>query len=312
MNKDLNFIAIDFETANSDYSSICQIGLAFFKNGELANKVSQLINPETHFDGYNIGIHEIHPEDVVDAPTFKEYYPVLFEQINNQVLIHHQPFDWTAFCQACEKHALEFPNSYWLDNAAVVRRTWEQFRQKGYGLKNVASFLGIEFKHHDACEDAIAAGLVFTEACSLTERSIEDWANEVEKKRIKAPRKGPSPQRISGELLKQEISDNIDCNNPFFDKKVVISGTYSNWPDRKVLAKIIKDLGADIDSSIGKKTNILCAGNGVGPAKIKKMQANIEAGCDAKIITEVEVIEMLNEAGVKVDNPIEIDIRLVK
>jgi len=48
----------------------------------------------------------------------------------------------------------------WLDTARVARRTWDAVARKGYGLANLASMLGIEFKHHDALEDAKATGLV--------------------------------------------------------------------------------------------------------------------------------------------------------
>ena len=33
----MNFLAIDIETANADYSSICQIGIAEFENGQVVN-----------------------------------------------------------------------------------------------------------------------------------------------------------------------------------------------------------------------------------------------------------------------------------
>ena len=295
MIENLNFVAIDFETANTDYSSICQIGLAFFENGTLVKEESHLINPEAYFDGYNISIHGITEENTKCAPTFKDFFPELCSRIENQVVIHHQPFDKIAYCQACELNRLEMSNTYWLDNAAVVRRTWEEFRQKGYGLKNIANHLGLKFKHHDACEDARTAGYVFIEACKITGKNIEEWTVEVESGKIKPSKKGPSRHRITGDLLKPitEFCDNI--NNPFYGKKVVISGTYTNWPNRKDLAKELKELGADIDSSVSTKTNYLCAGLGVGPSKLKNMQKNIDAGKDAAILCEQEILEILIE-----------------
>ena len=52
-------------------------------------------------------------------------------------------------------------------------------------------------------------------------------------------------------------------------------------------------MGADIDKSIGKYTNYLCAGKGVGPKKYEKMEQKIERGEDAKILSELEIVEML-------------------
>lgn len=300
MDTNLSFVAIDFETANSDYSSICQVGLAFFENGVLIKEESQLINPEMYFDGYNVNIHKIKPEDVEDKPTLYEYYPSLCEKISGKVVIHHQPFDFCAFSQACDRYTLNFPSSFWMDNAAVVRRTWPQFQYKGYGLKNVAKYLGIDFKHHDACEDARTAGLIFIEACNLTGKSIQQWSKDI-RKRIKAQSeevvkitvKKSNNQKITGDLLKADFNHVEKVNNLFFGKKVVISGTYENWPDRKDLARVLKGLGADIDSGVTEKTNILCAGKDSGPKKLVKMHINIDSGKEAMILSENDIIELL-------------------
>ncbi len=55
----MKFLALDVETANADYSSICQIGIAEFENGKVINTWSSLINPESYFDPFNVSIHGI-------------------------------------------------------------------------------------------------------------------------------------------------------------------------------------------------------------------------------------------------------------
>jgi DNA polymerase-3 subunit epsilon len=54
----MKIYAFDFETANPDYSSICQFGLAKFTNGELTDTYETLIDPEEYFDDYNT--NEVH------------------------------------------------------------------------------------------------------------------------------------------------------------------------------------------------------------------------------------------------------------
>ena len=68
----MEFVAIDVEIANADMTSICQISLAKFKDGQLVEEWSQLIDPEDYFDSINIDIHGITEVDVVSAPTFPE------------------------------------------------------------------------------------------------------------------------------------------------------------------------------------------------------------------------------------------------
>ncbi len=101
-----SFLALDVETANADYSSICQIGIAEFVNGQITNKWSTLINPEAYFDPFNVFIHGISEEDVKDAPTFDKIYQELFERISDKITVHHMPFDKIAISRACLENNL--------------------------------------------------------------------------------------------------------------------------------------------------------------------------------------------------------------
>jgi DNA polymerase-3 subunit epsilon len=56
-----------------------------------------------------------------------------------------------------------------------VRHTWSQFSKGGYNLANVARPLDIDFRHHDALQDSVAAGKIVVEACRLTDRVVQDW-----------------------------------------------------------------------------------------------------------------------------------------
>jgi len=68
----MDFIALDVETANADMSSICQIGLADFKNGLLQEEWKTYINPEDFFDGMNVSIHGINEYTVEGYPTLPD------------------------------------------------------------------------------------------------------------------------------------------------------------------------------------------------------------------------------------------------
>src|SRR6202035_3303408 len=74
----MDFVAFDVETANSDFSSICQVGVVVFTGGKIVTKQSILVNPECSFDHRNVAIHGICAEDVSDAPPFAEVFPRLF------------------------------------------------------------------------------------------------------------------------------------------------------------------------------------------------------------------------------------------
>ena len=66
---DINFIAIDFETATSKRASICEVGICVVRNGEIAETRSWLVRPEDNYYQYwNIKVHGIRPQDTENAP----------------------------------------------------------------------------------------------------------------------------------------------------------------------------------------------------------------------------------------------------
>lgn len=243
----MNYLAIDVETANSDYSSLCQIGIAEFKNGEVIDSWSTLINPEEYFDFFNIEIHGIDEDTVKDAPTFKEIYNELNSWLSNRIAVHHMPFDRIAITRACDKYNLTHVQPIWLDSAKIARRTWEQFAYKGYGLSNLAEFLNIEFDHYDALEDAITAGKVVFEASNIFGLTIDEWIDRVGK-----------PLTIyKGGSTKIKLDGNPE--GPFFGEQVVFTGTLSLT--RAEAAKLASELGCNVTSTVTKKTTLLVVGN---------------------------------------------------
>lgn len=177
-----SFFAIDVETANSAMHTICQIGLVEFRDGLEVSARSWLINPRTHFDDYNVRVHGITPERVMGSPHFGEVVDQLADLTHGAVLVCHTHFDRAALAQACSFIQREALACRWLDSALVVRRTWEEFAAKGYGLANVAQYLGISFQHHDALEDARTAGLILLKAIEQSGHPLEEWCSMVGQK----------------------------------------------------------------------------------------------------------------------------------
>lgn len=160
--KKVDFVALDVETANGDIGSICQIGLAAFKDGELSREWSSLINPEEPFSAFNIGIHGITAEDVAEAPTLPEVARTLRAWLNRQIVVCHTLFDQKALTQGFVKYGLPELRCRWLDSCQVARRTWNS--PDGYKLPVICGIIGHTFTHHDALEDAKAAGALILAA----------------------------------------------------------------------------------------------------------------------------------------------------
>jgi len=166
--KKLDFVAVDVETANSDISSICQIGIAVVRSSRIIDVWTQLIDPNDFFDPYNTAIHSIDGNMVRGCPKFEEICDKIAGYLG-EVVVSHTLFDQRALSKAFRKSGKPFYCKTWIDSAQVARRAWpDKYSIRGYNLGNVARDLGIRFRHHDAGEDARAAAEIILKACITT------------------------------------------------------------------------------------------------------------------------------------------------
>ena len=288
----MKFVALDFETANPSLDSICQIGVVVFADGCVVDSWETLVDPEDYFDGWNVSIHGIEESHVVGAPKFPEIFQRLCDLLVGQIVIHHTPFDTAALTRAFEKHDLCEVSCQWLDTARVVRRTWPEFSQRGYGLKNVAKHLGIDFKHHAAQEDARAAGEILIQAIRLTGLTLTDWI-------IRAGK----PIGSSVHDATETYTRDGDPEGVLFGETVVFTGTLSL--PRREMANLAASVGCDVADGVNVSTTLLVVGNQdirvlaghEKSSKHRKAEALQAKGQPIRILTETDFERLIGSAN---------------
>ena len=102
---DLEYVAFDVETTGFNKSDrVVEIGLVAFKNGQLLEEWSTLLNPQRDVGKSNI--HGITASMVSTAPLFQEIVNDIFRIINGRVLVAHQ-FSFDARMLAQELNRLD-------------------------------------------------------------------------------------------------------------------------------------------------------------------------------------------------------------
>lgn len=284
----MDFVAIDVETANANVSSICQIGIARYVNGELTEEWGTLVDPEDYFDDMNIMIHGIEPHMVRGQPTLPLVAPRVCELLSDRVSVCHTHFDRIAVTRAFNKYGLSPISTTWLDSARVARRTWKEFAFSGYGLKNVCDKIGYEFKHHDALEDAKAAGAILNAAIRESQLDISCWLS-----RVNLPI-DPSASSRNGVVHRD--------GNPegdLYGEVLVFTGALEL--SRHAAADLAARVGCEVASGVTKKTTILVVGDQdlkmlVGHEKSSKHRKAEElalAGKPIRIIKESDFQELV-------------------
>ncbi|MCD8180587.1 MAG: 3'-5' exonuclease [Firmicutes bacterium] len=169
MEINMDFVAIDFETATSNYTSVCSLGLCVVENNIVTDRIEILIKPEPfEFNDYNIRIHGITPNMVIDKPTFDEYWPMIKPYLENKTVVaHNADFDVGALCATLEHFNIPFPTFDYLCTVKLSQKAYPEL--KSHKLNNLCDALGIHFHHHQAYDDAYACAEVLI-------RILEDYS----------------------------------------------------------------------------------------------------------------------------------------
>jgi DNA polymerase III subunit epsilon len=150
----MDFVAIDFETANRQPDSACQLAAVVVSQSRIVGEYSWLIRPPTsYFSQFNISIHGIRPSDVRDSPGMDLVWTELSNLLDGQVVMaHNARFDMQVLVASLAAHDIACPSIQFQCTRALARAAWPG--RPAYGLKPLGNWLGISFKHHDALEDA--------------------------------------------------------------------------------------------------------------------------------------------------------------
>ncbi|WP_251553563.1 exonuclease domain-containing protein [Psychrobacillus sp. MER TA 171] len=302
----MDFVAIDFETANSLRTSACSVGIVVVRNGEIIEEVQTLINPLSEFNYYNTKIHGITDYMVQDAPTFQEFWPQLKPYIDQQTIIaHNASFDIGVLKESVNRCYEEQPQFQYACSYRIAKKIWPDLYN--HKLSTVANYLSIQFKHHDALEDARAAALITIEAMKKTRTSSLKEMSLLHKIKVNSSldtKKAPSRVKKSKEdmALPFIVPDNIEKNtrHPFYGANIVFTGKMDSMT-RSNAAKYAADRGATCKGAVDIDTNFLVVGDqalmkyveGVKSSKMQKAEDLIQKGIPLEIVGEQDFLRLV-------------------
>ena len=171
-----DFVAIDFETANQQPSSVCSVGTVMVRDGQIVDTFYSLIQPEPNYYSYFCQrVHGITQSDTDDAPVFSKVWQQLEERIVEvffpdaqdtddlrqriaaiPFVAHNARFDEGCLKAAFRVYQMDYPDYRFYDTLTASRR------QFGHSLPNhqlhtVAAACGYDLqRHHHALADAEA------------------------------------------------------------------------------------------------------------------------------------------------------------
>ena len=159
---EMNFAAIDFETANECPSSVCSVGVVIVRDGTMADRFYSLINPEPgYYKWFCCRVHGLTEEDTCNAPVFPEVWSRIAPKIEGLPLVaHNARFDEGCLKAAFRTYQMDYPGYTFYDTLAASR-SYFGHSLANHQLQTVAAACGYDLtRHHHALADAKACAVI--------------------------------------------------------------------------------------------------------------------------------------------------------
>ncbi len=171
--KSLDYIAIDFETANQNGSSAISVGLVRYINGREADNIYERICPPTDYfvQEWIDKIHHLTYADVKEYPKFPEVWdkkiiPFIEKTPGLPLVAHNAKFDMSVIWDACNYYHHKLPGYNYFCSLQLSKKVWPELEK--HALTFLGQKFGIEYLAHDALEDSRTCGLIVNLAAQKT------------------------------------------------------------------------------------------------------------------------------------------------
>ncbi|MDI6804143.1 MAG: 3'-5' exonuclease [Bacteroidota bacterium] len=154
----MNFLAIDFETADYQPDSACAIGLVRVENEKIVAREAHLINPPRRSMVFTY-IHGITLADVMHSPKFKDVWGKIDHLLKDIdfFVAHNAGFDKGVLYACCATSGLPLPATEFECTMRLARKIWKIHPTK---LPDVCRRFDISLNHHDAASDSEACARI--------------------------------------------------------------------------------------------------------------------------------------------------------
>lgn len=171
-----DFVAIDFETANGEPSSVCSVGIVIVQHGQVADRFYSLIHPEPdYYSWYCQRVHGISATDTERAPSFPTVWAEVEEHIRRvftaellpfceppavPFVVHNARFDEGCLRAVFKTYQMDYPDYHFVDTLRASRRHFGR-SLPNHQLQTVAAVCGYDLtRHHHALADAEACAAI--------------------------------------------------------------------------------------------------------------------------------------------------------
>ena len=158
----MDFVAIDFEIANNEPSSICSVGIVVVREGRVQQRVHRLVRPVPNYYMYhNTRVHGMTRRDT----DFQVGFPLVWRELQPlfaglPFVAHNASFEQRCLKAVHEAYNMPYPNYTFHCTCSISRKVFGR-DLPNHRLPTVAAACGYYLSaHHNALADAEACAAI--------------------------------------------------------------------------------------------------------------------------------------------------------
>lgn len=154
------FVAFDVESPNKANDRMSAIGVAVVEDSQIVDQFYTMVDPETHFDPFNIELTGLSEEVVAGSPTFPELWPTLEPLLSSGLLIaHNAPFDMSVLAKCLRDYGIAWRGiATYACTFQMGCRCYPEL--PGHKLSTLCGHCHISLDHHHAGSDSRGCALL--------------------------------------------------------------------------------------------------------------------------------------------------------
>lgn len=237
-----DYVVIDIESTGLQFQfdEIIEIGIARVRNNIVVETYSQLIKPIQAINGFITSFTGITNDMVKNMPSILDVKDSVLEFIGDDIILGHNTAFDLAFLNF--RFNTKISNQY-MDTLQFARKVFPNL--KNHKLTTLVKNFNLSKNEHRALADCISTKQLY----DLIKKTMAEKNFKIE-------------TLWSTGKVKNIVSNNtvFDEDGPFYERHMVFSGTLEKMTKSEA-EQLVVDVGAILDNSVTKKTNILILGS---------------------------------------------------
>ena len=307
-----SFAAVSFETATSERSSACAVGVVSFDDGVLVDEFESLIRPPgNRYDLPSTAIHGIGPSDTRDCGEFTDVWPEASTLIDGRLVIAHNTAFAVSVMRRSSAERDHEPDPFWFACTYRVARSVLPDAES-WSLDAMTDEFGVEHCDRGPLGCAKATALLWValaERCGVPHRALLyrhgyklGYCHRSSHEPFSNTGRSSSQRRRRGPKAADFDARHVpDPDGPLFAKRVAFTGSMGCMSRREAFQAAV-DAGAEPSQSVSERTDYLVVGaterDTVGESgttiKHRKALALTARGHSIEIIDEDRFMHLLD------------------